>query len=149
MIDAGEVCSRDIWIYQFGLWGTALHYTPSFVKRRIVFNPNLYMFWQDKPTRKFDPVNKKETDQFARTFLGTELNLFFDYYMFKDLKLFYVSSIFVPGGHFSDIKGKPVNSRQQRLLDSRTIESCSACNIPNIGDDISFTYLNIGLEYRF
>ncbi len=130
------------------LWGTALHYTPSFVKRRIVFNPNLYMFWQDKPTHKFDPVNKKETDQFARTFLGTELNLFFDYYMFKDLKLFYVSSIFVPGGHFSDIKGKPVNSRQQRLLDSRTIESFDACNIPNIGDDISFA-VNIGLEYRF
>lgn len=129
-------------------WGTALHYTPSFVKRRIIFNPNVYMYWQDRATHKFDPVKKVELDQFANTFLGTELNLFFDYYLFKDLKLFYVSSIFIPGGHFSDIKGKPFNSRHARLLESRKIESCDACNIPNIGDDIGFA-LNIGLEYRF
>ncbi|MEX0849605.1 MAG: hypothetical protein WD055_05220 [Candidatus Dependentiae bacterium] len=129
-------------------WGAAMHYTPSQINRRIVFNPNLYMFWQDKATHKFDVVTKKELNGLADTFLGTELNLFFDYYLFRDLKLYYVSSIFVPGGHFKDIKGKPFNSRQLRLLSARNIEDPNDPSIPNIGDDLAFT-MNIGLEYRF
>jgi len=129
-------------------WGAGLHYEPSHMKKRIVFNPNMYMYWQDRATHQFDAVKKIETDQFAHTFLGTELNLFFDYYMFRDLKLFYVSSIFVPGNHFTHIKGKPFNSRHARLLEATTITSRDAKNIPNIGDDVAFT-LNIGLEYRF
>ena len=128
--------------------GTGLHYTPKKAKKRIIFNPNLYMYWQDSPTHKFDVVAKKETDAFADTFLGTELNLFFDYYFFKELKVFYVSSVFIPGRHFKDIKGKPFNARQLAKLSSREITGPHDRNIPNIGDDIAFT-LNIGLEYRF
>jgi hypothetical protein len=129
-------------------WGSGLHYEPKGVKRRIIFNPNMYMYWQDRPTHKFDVLKKAESDQFASTFLGTELNLFFDYYLFKDMKLFYVSSIFVPGKHFADIKGKPFNSRHAKALDACTAESIKTKGIPNIGDDVAFT-LNIGLEYRF
>ncbi len=130
-------------------WGTGYHWTPKQIKRRGVFNPNMYMFWQDKPTDRFDPVLKKVTPgSLADTFLGTELNMFFDYYLFKDLKLYYVSSLFIPGKHFTDIKGMPCNSRQKALLDKRNIKSRNDPNIPNIGDDVSFT-LNIGLEYRF
>ncbi len=129
-------------------WGAAMHYTPSYIERRIVFNPNIYMYWQDKATRQFDPVAKKETNSLADTFLGAELNLFFDYYLFRDLKLYYVSSVFIPGGHFTDIKGKPFNSAQQRRLARLQIADPSDPLIPNIGDDIAFT-LNIGLEYRF
>lgn len=129
-------------------WGTGLHYTPKNVKKRVVFNPNLYMYWQDSPTHKFDLTTKKDADAFASTYLGTELNLFFDYYFFKDLKIFYVSSIFVPGQHFRDIRGKPFNSRQAGLLNSRNITCANDPNIPNISDDIAFT-INVGLEYRF
>ena len=129
-------------------WGTGLHYTPSDVKRRIVFNPNIYMFWQDKATKQFDPVTMMDVNSLANTFLGTELNLFFDYYMFRDMKLYYVSSIFIAGVHFTDIKGKPFNARQLHRLSSRHIDSRDADNIPNIGDDIAFT-VNIGIEYRF
>lgn len=129
-------------------WGTGLHYTPKKAKKRIVFNPNMYMYWQESPTHKFDVLAKKETDAFASTYLGTELNLFFDYYFFKDLKIFYVSSIFVPGQHFKDIKGKPFNARQLTLLTTRQITDPNDPGIPNIGNDLAFT-LNIGLEYRF
>jgi hypothetical protein len=129
-------------------WGTGLHYTPKKAKKRVIFNPNMYMYWQESPTHKFDIVAKKDADALASTFLGTELNLFFDYYFFKELKVFYVSSIFIPGQHFKDIKGKPFNARQQALLATRQIADPSDPNIPNIGNDVAFT-LNIGLEYRF
>jgi hypothetical protein len=129
-------------------WGAALHYTPKQVKRRIVFNPNMYMYWLDVAGNKFDPIAKKDTDIPARKFLGTEMNLFFDYYMFKDMKLYYVSSIFVPGTYFTDIKGKPFNKRQQDKLNAATIKSCKDTCIPNIGDNAAFT-INIGIEYRF
>jgi hypothetical protein len=146
--NAGDFAKLTSGFTNIIFWGAGLHYKPKQVKRRIVFNPNMYMYWLDVAGPKFDPVAKKDLDVHARTFLGTELNLFFDYYMFKDMKLYYVSSIFVPGTFFTDIKGKPFNKKQLDKLNGRTITSRNDTCIPNIGDDVAFT-LNIGIEYRF
>ena len=66
----------------------------------------------------------------------------------KDLKLFFVASVFFPGTHYRDIKGKPLNSTQQKLLDRLDRTGFSADRIPNLGDDIAYI-ANMGLEFKF
>jgi hypothetical protein len=60
----------------------------------------------------------------------------------KPLKFFFVGSVFLPGQHFKDIKGKPLNDEQVGALDGVIID------IPTIGTDPGVT-LNIGLQYSF
>ncbi len=83
--------------------------------------------------------------QDASKFLGVELNAFLSYYPFASLKCFAIGSMFLPGQHFKDIKGKPLDENQKRALAKY---KNSFDTLPNIGDDIAYTF-NIGMEFAF
>ena len=128
--------------------GLGLQWKPSGWKKTFAFNPNALAYWQENPTKKFDARTSSELDSLANTFLGVELNLFMSCMVLKDLKLFFVGSVFFPGAHYRDILGKPLTPTQQRLLDRLDRTGFDEDRIPNIGDDTSYTF-NLGLEFRF
>ncbi len=128
--------------------GTGVLWKPSDWPKVFSFNPNGLAYWQEKPTKKFDALTGKELDCLASTFLGVELNIFMYYMILKDLKLFCVPSVFFPGAHYRDIKGKPLSADQQALLDRLDRTGFDADRIPNIGDNVAYTF-NLGLEFRF
>jgi hypothetical protein len=130
------------------LVGAGLHWRPVSPSRRVYINPNVLAFWEPVPGKKFDPIKGEELQQSSRSFMGIEANLFGSLYFFDNLKFYFVGSAFFPGGHFTDIKGKPLNEEQQKVLDRLDVNADFLSEIPNIGDNIAWT-INIGLELTF
>ncbi len=128
--------------------GAGLKWEPSEWDRPLIVKPNALLFWKERPSNKFDALTKQDLMEDASTYLGGELNVFADYFVFKDLKLFCVSSLFIPGTFFKDIKGRPLTADQDAELDRLDKTGFSADRIPNIGDDIAYTF-NLGLEFKF
>ena len=127
--------------------GSSILWEPNWTKK-FSLQPNILAYWQEKPTKKFDAKTARQLDCLASTYLGTEINIYVDYMVLKDLNLFVVASIFFPGQHYSDIKGKPLNAAQKALLDRLDVTGFSEDRIPNIGDDTAYTF-NLGLEFKF
>lgn len=130
------------------LAGGGLQWQPASSERKVRVRPNILGFWQHFPGVKFDATTGKDLNELAASYLGLELNLFFDYMMFENTKFFIVASVFVPGKHFSDIKGRPINSDQERRLNRFNRTSIVGTPIPNIGDNPAFTF-NVGMEINF
>ncbi len=131
--------------------GGSLLWTPRDWKKEFSLNTNVLAYWQEKPTNKFDALARKEIEEKASTFLGTELNLFLHYYILRDVKLFFVGSIFIPGAHYTQVRGLPLDKNQDRalveLLD-RLDRTGTEDPFPNLGDHTAYTF-NLGLEFRF
>jgi hypothetical protein len=127
--------------------GSSLLWSPKVQSKGFNVRPNLLAYWQQHATKKFDIKTKMSSKEFARNFLGTELNCFFDINLLEELKLFVVGSAFIPGSHYKDIKGTPLNRDQQKILDLLDPTGFED-GIPLLGDDTAYT-LNFGLEYRF
>jgi len=129
-------------------WGSGLKWEPTNWKRKLSFRPNVLMFWEDFKINKFDALTNQELAEKASSYLGTELNLYIDYFLLKDMKAFLVTSLFVPGTHFVDIKGRPFNKDQEAELLNLDTTGTAIDRIPNIGNDIAYTF-NLGLEFKF
>lgn len=125
--------------------GATVNWSPCCFKGAVSIKPNVLAFWQYDGTNKYDAYQRKEINCPASKFLGTELNAFMDYSMSKNLRLFVVLGVFVPGQHFCDIKGKPLNSDQARKLEKIGVNGGS---LPNIGNDTAYMF-NIALETYF
>lgn len=130
------------------LCGFALKYEPKEVEKRYKIMPNFLAYWQQKPTKRFDVVTMKETNQDARSFLGTEMNIYMDYYMLKDLRLYLVAAGLFPGTHYQDIRGIPLDDAQRRALDRIDFTGFTTTDIPNIGTDVAYTF-NLGMEFKW
>lgn len=128
--------------------GLGFYWEPVDRERPFRINPNVITYWQESPTKKFDAQHNTELDCFASTHLGTELNLFAHCMMLQSVKLFFVGAVFFPGAHYRDVKGKPLTSAQKKLLDELDVTGFSQDRIPNLGDDIAYTF-NLGLEFKF
>ncbi len=128
--------------------GAGISWKPSDWPKAFSLSTNGIAYWQEKPTKQFDAFTGRELDCLASTFLGVELNVFMHYMVLKDLKLFLVPSLFFPGAHYRDIKGKPLSADQKALLDRLDRTGFDADRIPNIGDNVAYTF-NLGLEFKF
>jgi len=135
--------------------GGAVYWQPNLLEGRVVLHPNMIFYWQDMPVKGYDATTGLDTKDNASKFLGTEFCVFFDYFLKPPLRLYLVSSVFIPGTHFTDILGKPINRLQlQRIqdriarLDRQDRTGYLDERIPNIGDDTAFT-VNLGIEFRF
>lgn len=117
-------------------------------ERKFSFNPNILCFWEDEPTPCYDAETKLDSNGKSDPFLGTEFNIFLEYNIYKDFKVFFITSVFLPGGHFYDIEGKPISDAQVRALDRRDLTGFNGERVPNIGKDLGATY-NFGFEYYF
>ncbi len=129
--------------------GVGVEWTTCGCKKEFTLRPNLLAYWQESPTKKFSIEKKMTINQFASKFLGTELNLFLDVKLLKNLKGFFVGGMFVPGQHFKDIKGKPLNADQREILDD--LDSTGENNDnsdPILGTNTAWS-LNWGFEYQF
>lgn len=129
--------------------GSGLHWYPQNCRRTFTVRPNVLFYWQQHSTKKFDIfTGMSSPSEFARNYLGCEVNLFSDVELAKNLKLFAVASFFVPGSHFTDIKGTPLTREQLKIIDSIDVTGFDAEALPLLGNNIAYT-LNIGLEYRY
>jgi hypothetical protein len=117
-------------------------------ERKLSFNPNILCYWQDEPSPCFDVVTRTDLQGKADNYLGTEVNFFLDYWAMKNLKMYFVASVFLPGGHFDDIQGKPINAAQVRALDKVDRTGYNGEYVPNISNDMAATF-NLGFEYIF
>jgi hypothetical protein len=71
--------------------------------------------------------------------------LFFEIFPLDYLKNTLVAGLFLPGSHFTEIKGIPLSVEQVRLFRTNPV------NVPTnrlIGDDKAF-FFNLRMEYRF
>ncbi len=114
-------------------------------------NPNILAYWQEVPTNL---LKDKKPMQFADTFLGFEANLFAEIELLPDLRFFSVGGLFVPGKHFRDIEGIPLNRDQKKFFDLLANHDLSSEErsmierAPILGHDIAW-FINLGLEYKF
>jgi len=117
--------------------GTSLKWKPKHWSRQFELNPNVLAFWQETPTGN------------ARTFLGVESALFINYNLLKDLKLFWVSSLFFPGSHYKDRMGTPVLSAAELAsADNEDMTGFTQDRIAKLGNNVAYTF-NMGLIYSF
>lgn len=128
--------------------GGGVTWKPATWKKMFSLNPNIIGYWQAFPSNKFDLATKSILACPARSYLGTEINVFIRKELMKNLEIFGIGSVFVPGGHFKDIQGEPLNEAQWRILDRLDRTGFNGDPIPGISNDLSYT-INIGLEYKF
>ena len=124
------------------------HYKNTFRTWRLC--PNLLFYWQENPSTFFEKKELKgKTDRvqheprFMDNFLGTELNLIAEYEAIKDLTFFCLSGIFIPGFHFRDIRGIPLNEAQARFINEK-----KGPYEPVLGNDPAY-FFNFGCKYTF
>jgi hypothetical protein len=100
--------------------------------------PNVLFYWEQF---KIGP---------ARPFLGTEINVFMNFYMLSNIKLFSVASIFVPGSNFKDLSaaGTPGLSADGDEFLDRPDSTGFIQPIPKLGHNVAYT-INFGAEYSF
>jgi hypothetical protein len=131
------------------LSGIGFKWMPCSLDKRLSFHPNILAYWQEHRSQAFNLITKMDDpNRCARQFLGVEANFFLNYNMYQELNFYIITSIFIPGGHFKDIKGKPLNSDQFKRLDILNRTGVTTDQLPNIGDSVSYTY-NCGLEFKF
>jgi hypothetical protein len=128
--------------------GTSMKWEPVNAGRRFKVHPNILAYWQESPTRRFDLASRMDSDKSASTYLGTEVNTFFDFNLAEPFKFYVVWSAFIPGKHYTDLKGKPTTKDQIKALEAFVKSGHPIERVPNISDDVAFT-LNLGLEYKF
>lgn len=117
--------------------GASVSYNPKDWKKRFEINSNVLAFWEENPIGR------------ARSFLGVEWGTFVNYSVMKDMKLFFVTSVFFPGSHYADRKGIPVETLDQ-LQDSDDLDvtGFTQDRIASLGNSIAYT-VNMGLIYSF
>ena len=129
--------------------GASTFYRPSWSTRKWSFNPNILAYWNDHATPFFDAATlKNSVSRFAREFLGVEYNIFIEAELLPDLKFFSIGSIFVPGAHYRDIKGRPLNKAQKSFIDNRDKTGITNDHVPLLDEDNS-SFCNIRLMYSF
>lgn len=129
-------------------WGGGFTWKPSIPCRQFHLNSNVFLYWEPSPGLKYDFTTMEDLSIPARKFLGTELNTFISANPFENLKIWGIGSVFFPDGHFTDIRGKPINKDQQAALAKLDVTGFIDDKIPNMGNDIGFT-LNVGVDYTF
>lgn len=117
--------------------GTSFKWKPSTWKKPFEINPNVLALWQERQIGS------------ARTFLGVETGLFINWSLLKDLKLFWVSSMFFPGSHYKDRMGTPVlTAEEQAFANSANPTGITQDRITGLGNNVAYTF-NMGLIYTF
>ena len=116
--------------------GTSLKWKPKQWKKPFEINPNVLALWQENKIGN------------ARTFLGVETGLFINWSLLKDLKLFWVSSLFFPGSHYTDRKGEAVLTEEERAFYDSQNPTAIQDRIPGLSNNVAYTF-NLGLIYTF
>ena len=68
--------------------------------------------------------------------------------LLKDLSGFFMGGVFIPGKHYDDIKGTPINRAQKAALNRLNDSGFPESDVPVIGTSTALV-LNWGLELCF
>jgi len=128
--------------------GAGVTWKPQDWEKTFTLNPNILAYWEPYPDRKFDLTTKQTLAQQASSFLGIELNVYLKKELMKNLNLYGIVSVFIPGSHFDDVRGKPLNAAQWKILDRFDVTGYNGDSAPGLGTNSSFTF-NFGFEYLF
>ncbi|MCL4380217.1 hypothetical protein M1466_01850 [Candidatus Dependentiae bacterium] len=120
----------------------------SWGSKSIEWQPNVLLFWQDTPTMAFDPCTQKNLPYDASKFLGFEANFFATYHYDKHLSFYAIAGIFIPGQHYAQTKGSPIDSRDLAAINETLIPHDQLQCWPFIDDATAFI-ANGGIEYTF
>jgi len=74
--------------------------------------------------------------------------LFINWSLLKDLKLYWVSSMFFPGSHYKDRMGEPVLTEEERNFANNENPTAIQDRIAGLGNNVAYTF-NVGLIYTF
>ncbi len=127
--------------------GSSVLWKPK-LNREFNIQSNVLAYWEDRAIKKFDALTKSDLPSDASKFLGVETNVFVNYFPFTSMKFYFVGSLFFPGQHYTDIRGKPLNAEQEAALDELDATGFDADFVPNIGDNTAWT-VNAGIEFKF
>jgi hypothetical protein len=129
-------------------YGNALWFERELCGNKWLFNPNVLSFWQQNQTEIFNPETNMRGMEPANRHLGVEINAIIEGELIDDLTFFAVVGVFVPGEHFDDIQGRPLNKDQEQFLDRRDRTGVTTDPVPLLGNDNAW-FINTGFEYRF
>lgn len=129
--------------------GTGAQIQPKVGSLTWDIRPNIVAYWQEHQTMFFDRVLKRCPGQplFASTYLGIEFNTFLEVCVFPDLKFFVTGAVFIPGTHYDDVKGTPLNREQKKILDLTSVTGKSE-GLPVLGTNPAY-FVNVGFDYKF
>lgn len=128
--------------------GASVEWNPKCWDRYVYLKPNILAYWQQHATKKFDINTGLNLNENARKYLGLEVNLFSELELMADFRFFAVGSVFIPGSHYTDIKGKPLTAEQKKILDNAIKAGANLNNLPLLGTDVAYT-MNVGFDIRF
>lgn len=129
-------------------FGLGAEWAPKDWCAKFKFKPNVLSYWQEKATKKFDKTTKLSTNELANRFLGIEINGLFNMDLTSNLNAFVTIGLFVPGAHFRDVQGKPLNAEQIAFLEAQDKTGYTGETPPVLGTKRAIM-LNWGLEYSF
>ncbi len=129
--------------------GMGMTYAPEGYTYPFSINPNVLVFWKAHRVPAFDSItNANSTTDLASNRLGTELNTFFTLKLTDALKFSSTMAVFLPGKHYSDITGSPLDGDTATALKEAAASGDSIELLPTVGDDVAFT-ISGGLTYSF
>lgn len=131
------------------LGGFGLTWSPTDWEKPFKINPNCLFYWQHQSV-PLSPIRDRcfSSIPLANSFLGTELNVFMDCNIVKNLKLYGVMSIFIPGQFYQDIQGRRDIVAELIKSNLDDLRDLAFDEIPRFGSDTALTF-NFGIEYRF
>lgn len=116
--------------------------------KRLVVNTNGLAFWKELPSYKVDPTTGvPSSTEFARTFMGTELNLIASMELVPNMTLAFKGAVFFPGSYYADIKGVRLSGDLYSKLNAADTLNLDAAKY-RLSTDTSYV-ANVSLDYRF
>lgn len=137
--------------------GIGATWTPNCSIKKLSLNPNIVAFWKAKEEFKvkFVPNQRNPdletltiSDEYASTYMGTELNILAECAVITDLKLFANAAVFFPGTYFKDVKGVPVGKDIFDIIVQDDLNDRRQADRFRISSDTAY-HLNVGLEFKF
>ncbi len=133
--------------------GANVSWTPSKYEKKLKLSSNALYYWQDKATDRYCLALKgsdtsTDLDSSASKALGLEINLFLDVKWLENFKGFIATAFFVPGKHFEEVIGKPVNAAQLAEVTRSDRYGIDYNRYPLINNKVAYL-LNAGFQYLF
>ena len=128
--------------------GGGFDWTTSVMNKAWRIDGSILSYWQDKATKAFDIATQMSSDEYASKHLGVEINTMARVTFLDELSGYLQIGVFVPGGHYDDIKGTPLNKLQKAALNYADDSGYPVTGTPVLGTSTAFL-LNWGLELCF
>jgi hypothetical protein len=82
-----------------------------------------------------------ESQKEASKYIGTEFNLYAEYFILENCRIYTIDGLFLPGGLYEDLRGQP-NRNTRRLLPDGSVK------YEGLGTKVSYG-INAGIRYTF